>query len=166
MARSLIDSFSALVADTATKPVGTERHAAVLGGITPRLMLGLAMLVGAAAGGLLVPALAGPLPADAELVRLLRGMVLIKGAIALTASALLFRRLGRPVTPRPALGYAAGVGLTFGSLGWLWGLSGLLMGSIAFYAGLAIAVFSASRDPLLMDRHCSGDRALPRWLDR
>jgi hypothetical protein len=124
------------------------------------------MLVGAATGGLLASALAGPPPADAELVRLLRGMVLIKGAIALAAAALLFRRLGRPVTPRPALGYAAGLGLTLGSLGWLWGLSGLLAGSIAFYAGLAIAAFSASRDPLLVDRHASSDGALPKWLNR
>jgi hypothetical protein len=111
-----------------------------------------AAAAGIAAGGLLALAFAGPLPADAELVRLLRGMVLIKGAIALAAAAVILRRMRRPVTLPPALGYAAGVGLTFASLGWLWGLSGLLVGSLVFYAGLAITVLSATRDPLLAAR--------------
>jgi hypothetical protein len=107
------------------------------------------MVAGLTAGGLLALALGGPLPEDAELTRLLRGMVLIKGAIALAGSALVFTRMRRPVT-RPALaGYAAGFALTFASLGWLWGLSGLLTGSLVFYAGLAMVIFSAARDPLL-----------------
>jgi hypothetical protein len=114
------------------------------------LVLVAAMVAGVALGTLLTSASAAPFPAEAELVRLLRGMVLIKGAIALAASALIFRRLGRPAPLRSVLFYAAGIGLTCASLGWLWGLSGLLAGSMAFYAGLAIAVFGAGRDPLLI----------------
>lgn len=152
MARPLTDSLTALVANPAARPATADEARGALTGIGARLMLIAAALAGLAAGGLLALALAGPLPSDVELVRLLRGMVLIKGAIALAAATVLFRRLGRPVTLSPALGYAAGIGLTFASLAWLWGLSGLLVGSLAFYAGLTVAVLSTTRDPLLVTR--------------
>jgi uncharacterized membrane protein YjjP (DUF1212 family) len=54
------------------------------------------------------------------------------------------------VTARALLGYAAGLGLSAGALAWLWGLSGLLVGSIAFYGGLIVTLKTASRDRLLV----------------
>lgn len=126
---------------------------AVRQGIRPavaRVLLVSALAAGLGAGALAAAVLAGPAPGEAELTRLLRGMVMIKGLIALAAVALVLRRLGGAVSGRALAGYAGGLALTFAALGWLWGLSAMLVGSILFYGGLGIAGAAAARDPLLL----------------
>jgi hypothetical protein len=142
--RSLIHLVSAPAAVTA--PVVRQ-------GVAPavaRVLVVAALAAGLGAGALATATLAGATPADAELTRLLHGMVLIKGVIALAAAVLVFRRLGAPVDGRVLAGYAGGLALTSAALGWLWGLTAMLAGSALFYVGLIAASAAASRDPLLL----------------
>jgi hypothetical protein len=106
--------------------------------------------IGAGAGVLITLLIARPVSIEPGLVRLLHGMVAIKGLILAAAVALVLRRLRGPVHTRRLLGYAAGLGLSAGALAWLWSLSALLPGSVLFYGGLIIAFIAASRDPLLL----------------
>lgn len=115
-----------------------------------RLILALLVATAGAAGLALSHLLAPPPRAEPELVRLLRAMVLIKGLFALGAAALLWWRLGRPIGPALAARYGTAVGLCAAALGWLWGLHLLLLGSLAFYGGLAGLLLAARRDPLLL----------------
>lgn len=134
------------------------RPAEVAGAIWRR-RLGLALLVATAgaAGLALSLALAPTAPrAEPELVRLLRAMVLIKGLFALGAAALLWWRLGRPIGPALATRYGLAVGLCAAALGWLWGLHLLLLGSLAFYGGLAGLLLAARHDPLLLAWRSAG----------
>jgi hypothetical protein len=101
------------------------------------LGLGLALAVQTAAG--VEPALAN----------LLHAMVGVKALIFSGALALVLWRLRGPVGIRALAGYATGLGMSAAALVWLWGLSGLLAGSAAFYGGLILVYLSASRDPLL-----------------
>jgi hypothetical protein len=144
-AKSLIHFLAAPA--TAAVPV---RDAQGLGAFAARALLATALAVGLATGALAAATLAGPPPADAELTRLLHGMVLIKGVIALAATGLIFRRLSTAVDARVLAGYAGGLGLTFAALGWLWGLTTMLVGSVLFYGGLLAAGVAASRDPRLL----------------
>lgn len=127
------------------------RPAEVAGAIWRR-RLGLALLVvTAGAAGLALSLALAPAPrAEPELVRLLRAMVLIKGLFALGATALLWWRLGRPIGPALATRYGLAVGLCAAALGWLWGLHLLLLGGLAFYAGLAGLLLATRGDPLLL----------------
>jgi hypothetical protein len=150
MARSLTDPFSSPTGGAAAPASALEAAGVSVRGASARLMLLVALSAGLVVGGLLTAAFAGPGPADVELARLLRAMVLIKGAIAAVAATLIFRRLGSGVGLRPALGYATGLGMTCAALGWLWGLSGLFIGSVLFYAGLILCFAVASRDPSLL----------------
>jgi hypothetical protein len=143
MARLFSDQLSAATGlvrpDTSLLPAAASRGL-LLGGIG----------IGAAAGVLITLLLMRPVAIDPGLVRLLHGMVAIKGLILAAAAALVLRRLRGPVHGRCLLGYAAGLALSAGALPWLWGLSALLPGSILFYGGLIVTFISASRDPLLL----------------
>jgi hypothetical protein len=143
MARLLSDQLSA--ASGLAQPDASLLPSAASRG----LLLG-AVALGAVAGLLITLLLARPVAIEPGLLRLLHGMVAIKGLILAAAAALVLRRLRGPVHGRRLLGYAAGLGLSAGALVWLWSLSALLPGSILFYGGLIIAFLSASRDPLLL----------------
>jgi hypothetical protein len=109
--------------------------AAALGGLG--LGLGLALA--------LQPAVA----VEPALANLLHAMVGIKALIFAGALALVLWRLRGPVAVPALAGYSTGLAASAAALVWLWGLSGLLPGSAAFYGGLLLVYLSASRDPLL-----------------
>ena len=144
MARLFSDQLSSPVGAAAAEPLLWSSAAA-------RPVLAGGILFGGALGTLLTLALAGPVTMEPGLVRLLHGMVAIKGLIFSAGTLILWVRLAGPVAPRTLLGYAAGLGLSAGALAWLWGLNLLLLGSVLFYGGLLIAFLTASRDPLLFD---------------
>jgi hypothetical protein len=116
-----------------------------------RLTLVLAVFVSAAALLALTLALS-PLPQqEPDLVRLLRGMVLIKGAIGLAAAALVWWRLGRPIEHGLAVRYIAPLCLSAGAVAWLWGLHLIPLGSALFYLGLVGIYLGGRSDPLFTD---------------
>ncbi|NEX23272.1 hypothetical protein G3480_23745 [Thiorhodococcus mannitoliphagus] len=84
----------------------------------------------------------------ADLVRLLHGMVLIKGLIGLGAGTLFYWRLGRPLSSGLAWRYVACLSLSAAALGWLWGLHWVPAGSALYWAGLIGLLLVGSRDPL------------------
>jgi hypothetical protein len=88
-------------------------------------------------------------PLEPDLLRLLHGMVLIKGLIALAAAALVFWRLGRPIARHLAAGYIGALCLSAAALGWLWGLHLMLVGGLCFYGGLAGLYLVGRHDRLL-----------------
>lgn len=128
---------------------------------TSRLRLALVLAVAISTAAVLALTLAfAPLPQrEPDLVRLLRGMVLIKGAIGLTAAALVWWRFGRPLDPRLAARYIVALCLSAGAVAWLWGLHLILLGSALFYLGLLGVYLAGRRDPLFADR-----RSLTRHL--
>jgi hypothetical protein len=135
-------------------PAARQRHAD-----PNRLRLALVLAIAASAGVVLALtlALAPPSQREPDLVRLLRGMVLIKGSIGLAAAALVWWRLGRPIAAGLAARYLAALCVSMGAVGWLWGLHWILPGSALFYLGLLGVYLTARRDPLLGD-----GRLLPR----
>lgn len=144
MARLLTDQLS-----TATGLTPADPNLLPAAASRTRLLGGIA--VGALVGVLLTALLAGPVAMEPGLVRLLHGMVLVKGLLLAGATALVLRRLRGPVGASVLRGYAAGLGMSAGALAWLWGLSLLLFGSLLFYGGLIWTFITASRDPLLIN---------------
>ena len=114
-----------------------------------RVVLVLGILGTAAIGLTLTLSVVPPPAVEPNLVRLLRGKVLIKALIALGAAALAWWRFGRPVEGKLALRYTAALCVSAAALAWLWGLHLMLLGSLFFYAGLAGVVLTARHDPLL-----------------
>jgi hypothetical protein len=109
-----------------------------------------AIMVG---GGLGLAAAATLQPAagvEPDLANLLHAMVGIKALIFAGAAALVLLRLRGPVRAVSIAGYAAGLGMSAVALFWLWGLSGLFLGSALFYGGLILTYLTASRDRLLV----------------
>jgi hypothetical protein len=72
--------------------------------------------------------------ADPALARLLRGMALIKGAIAIAAVAAVWWRFARPVSKPVAAGYLLGSWLLVGSTMLIWQLSWIPAAAILFHA--------------------------------
>jgi len=105
--------------------------------------------LGAGLGAVAALMLQAPAGADAALANLLHAMVGIKALVFATATALVLLRLRAPATVASLAGYGAGLGLSAGALVWLWGLSGLLLGSALFYGGLVLTYLTAGRDRLL-----------------
>ena len=102
------------------------------------LIVGVGVAIGAAI------ALGHPDPllqADPPLARLLRGMALIKGALALAAVAVLLWRFGWPVSRRLAGVYLASAWLVAGSSMLIWQLTSIAGAATAFHVGgLALIV--------------------------
>jgi len=143
MARLFADQLSVATGALQSDP-------SLLPAVTSRSRLLGAIGIGGFCGVLISLSFAMPVAMEPGLMRLLHGMVAIKGLIFTAAAAVVLRRLRGPVTSRTLFGYAAGLGLSAGALAWLWGLSGLLLGSIAFYGGLILTLKTASRDRLLV----------------
>lgn len=90
---------------------------------------------------------AGPVQGnDPALLRLLRGMVILKGIIGLGALALIFQRMGRPVQAGLWTAYMMAGVLVPVAVTWLWSLRMIPLGSLFFYSGLAILAAGAWRD--------------------
>jgi hypothetical protein len=77
----------------------------------------------------------------------LQALVGVKALILIAALSLVVFRLRAAVRARPLAGYCAGLALSAAGLAWLWGLSGLLLGSGLFYGGLVLVYLTAGRDP-------------------
>jgi hypothetical protein len=98
----------------------------------------------------------GPAPhLEADLIRLLRAMVGIKGLIALAATGLVLWRLGRPTRRDIGAGYAGGLCIAAGALVWLWTLTNIPLGSLLFYSALFALVLVARVDSDLFLRDSS-----------
>lgn len=76
-------------------------------------------------------------------------MVLIKGAMAIAAAALVWWRLGRPIAPALAARYVTALCVSAGAVAWLWGLHLIPLGAGAFYLSLLGIYRVGRRDPLL-----------------
>lgn len=98
--------------------------------------------------GLALTQVAPEIQREPELTRLLHGMVLIKGSIGLAIAGLVWWRIGRPLAESLAVRYGASMAITFGAVGWLWGLNLVALGSLVFYAGLAGTALAGRADPL------------------
>ena len=83
---------------------------------------------------------------DPALLRLLRGMVILKGIIGLGALALIFWRMGHPVQAGLWTAYMVAGVLVPVAVTWLWSLRMIPVGSLCFYCGLAILAAGAWRD--------------------
>jgi hypothetical protein len=113
-----------------------------------RLELRLLLCGGAVAAvvaGSFVGDPAASLRSDPALSHLLRGMAIIKGALALGAIAALWWRFGRPIEEGTAKAYLCGVWFMAGAAMIVWQLGHVGLGAIAFHTGeltlLAIAWF-------------------------
>lgn len=121
-----------------------------------RLVGVLAVLGAAAATWTVTAPLTAAADMEPELRRLLRSMVLIKGALAAPVVAFVFWRLARPVSPPLALGYVLVLALLPAALVWLWSLHGLPLAALSFYAALGALLGVARADRQLFD--VLGDR--------
>ena len=72
--------------------------------------------------------------ADPALARLLRGMALIKGVIAIAAIAAVWWRFGRAASKPAAAGYLLGCWLMIGSTMLIWQLAFVPLAAILFHA--------------------------------
>jgi hypothetical protein len=85
-------------------------------------------------------------PADAELVRLLRTMAIVKGMLLALALGTLAWRFRRPVAPPLALGYVGASWAAMAALGAMWRMAAPGTTTVVLHAaGLALLVL-ASRD--------------------
>ena len=150
MARQLFhEQATPAVPAVATTPLDPVTR--LVPGPAAMAVLAAAIGLGAGVGLLALLTLATPVAREPSLVSLLHGMVGIKALIFAGAAALVGLRLRGPVTGRVLAGYGAGLGTSAAALVWLWGLSGLLMGSALFYGGLVVTYLTASKDALLAD---------------
>jgi uncharacterized membrane protein YecN with MAPEG domain len=95
--------------------------------------------------------------ADLALAQLMRGMALIKGAIALGAVALLLWRFGWPVGKPAGLAYVVSAALMAGATMLIWQLTFIPLAAALFHIGaLAMLLVGWRDDGLTMDsRRCS-----------
>ncbi len=100
---------------------------------------------------------------DPELFRLLRGMGVLKIAIAVLALAVLWWRLGRPVRPRLQAVFLGGVWLLSLGAGLIWQLTLILPASGLFHCATLALLVAAWRDvePRLAHRQTTVRDPLP-----
>jgi hypothetical protein len=120
----------------------------------PELQSGLAMSMVVAAvvagGGMGAFAMLAAQAAEPTVLSsrgVLQALVGVKALILIAALSLVVFRLRAAVRARPLAGYCVGLALSAAGLAWLWGLSGLLLGSGLFYGGLVLVYLTAGRDP-------------------
>jgi NAD/NADP transhydrogenase beta subunit len=150
MARQLSAEQAVPAPPVATEPA-PRPDAELLPGPVAAAMLAAAVVLGAGVGVAAVLALAAPVGREPALVNLLHAMVGIKALIFAAAATLVALRLRGPVSLGSIGGYCTGLGMSAAALVWLWGLSGLLLGSALFYGGLVATYLTASKDQGLAD---------------
>lgn len=138
-----------VIPSQAAPQVRTQSAPAALPGVAGGALVTACVALGAGLGAVAALMLQAPVGADAALASLLHAVVGVKALIFAAATALVLLRLRAPATAASIAGYGAGLGLSAGALVWLWGLSGLLLGSAMFYGGLILAYLAVGRDPLL-----------------
>ena len=127
---SLIGGFVAAEPGTRSGYAGPLRAALVAG---CAISIGIAMYLGDPSS----------LTHDPALARLLRGMALIKGVMALAAVAAVLWRFGRPASAVAAAGYLVGSWVLVGSTTLVWQLSWIPAAAVLFHAaGLSMLLVS------------------------
>lgn len=84
---------------------------------------------------------------DADLLRLMRGMALIKGAFAAIAAVVCYWRLARPMPAWRASAYVGGTWVMAAGAVAIWHMRDLAVASIGLHAALFGLVFLALADP-------------------
>lgn len=126
---------------------GVRRQGVVrLSGTAFRLTLLAVMALTAVATHLALARWDGAAGTDADLLRLLHGMVLIKAAIGAAVAGFVLWRLDDTIDHGPAIAYGAGVVAMTVSLVWLWALVLVPLASLLFYASIAALLVVAHRD--------------------
>ncbi len=104
---------------------------------------------------------------DPPLARLLRGMALIKGLMAIAAIAAVWWRFGQPVLKPVAAGYLMGSWALVGSTMLIWQLTWIPAAAILFHAaGLSMLIVSWRADGNCALRFPSGLPLTPRHGNR
>jgi hypothetical protein len=107
------------------------------------------LVVAAIASTLLAAVIAGfrtPAGAEAELVRVLQFLTLVKALLGAGALWLVGLRFGFPITPGRAIGYIAGAAIMASGPGAMWSTAHVILGSALFYAGVGVMLVIAWRD--------------------
>jgi len=89
---------------------------------------------------------AAHLKADPDLSHLLRGMAVIKAALASAALAVLSWRFARPIPPATAMAYVVGAWLMAAASMIVWRLSFIGLGALAFHSGELMLLIVAWRE--------------------
>ena len=121
-------------------PEGVARTALLL---RCALLLGCLLAIGLAVGW---GDPSGFLTADPALARLLRGMALIKGLIAMAAVAAVFWRLARPVSWIAGAAYLVGCWALAGATLMIWQLSHIIVAALMFHAAAVALALVSWRD--------------------
>ena len=85
---------------------------------------------------------------DPALIRLLRGMALLKGAMAIAALLAVFWRFGWPMSPPVALGYLLCTWTLAGASVLIWRLTLIPFAAVSFHAALLGILAAAWQDDL------------------
>jgi hypothetical protein len=101
------------------------------------ISVGIAMYMGDPSGYLL---------ADPALARLLRGMAVIKGVIAIAIVGAVWWRFGRAVSRPVAVSYALGCWVVAGSTTLVWQLTSIVMAAVLFHAAALSMLIVSWRD--------------------
>ena len=90
--------------------------------------------------------------AGPDLTRLLRMMAVLKGGIAVAASAAVLWRLGAVVTPGRLAAYAVSCGAMAAGPMLIWSMAHVVAGAVLLHGGLATAIVLVWRDPAVVDQ--------------
>jgi hypothetical protein len=107
--------------------------------------LALAGLIGANVGD-------GAPGAEADLVRLMKGMAILKGVLAAAASAVIGWRLTAPASPARCAAYLASAAAMAAGVALIWRMAAPGAAAILYHAGLIAAVLLLLRDRTIIDR--------------
>jgi hypothetical protein len=83
---------------------------------------------------------------DPDLLRLLRGMAMIKGFLVLAAVGVLLWRFGHPLSPGMAGAYLVGAWLAAGASMMIWQLTLIPLAALVFHVGEITMLVTAWRD--------------------
>jgi len=112
------------------------------------LLMVIAVAVAASAVAAAAPASSVAVAhAGAELTRLLRFMAVLKAAIAATAAAVLFWRLGAAITLPWFTAYAAACAAMAAGPGVIWAMVHVGLGAVLLHGGLLAVILLLWRDP-------------------
>jgi hypothetical protein len=146
------------MADTAASIAtisGAAPRAAVFSPALARGILLLVIAAAAAAGAMAAAAPASSLAAahaGADLIRLLRFMAVLKAAIAVTAAAAVFWRLGAAITLPWFAIYAAACASMAAGPGLIWAMVHVGLGAALLHGGLLAVILLLWRDPATASR--------------
>jgi hypothetical protein len=118
----------------------------------PRRAILVLAVAGAGAASAAVGAAGSALPADADLVLLVRFMAVVKAMMAMAAAGLVWWRLGSGIGTGLAAGYIAAVTLMATSPGVVWSMTSPTLASALFHSGLLFGLALAARDGFTASR--------------